>query len=267
VDLLFSVNDYDIALLSREGVPAIEQAGAIPVIPPSISISIAEDKMKMSDALRAAGVATPATRLANSLNSCSQTGFREAGRLVVKHRFGSGSSGLLIVRPEMLEHALALSIESAPDDKGVRAGSSRDDLVIVQEAIEGEEFGLDVVCSFDGEFQGVLARRKVRMRAGETDRAVTVDAAPFEALGRKLASSFELRGLTDVDVIVDANGDQYVIDINPRFGGGYPFCHLAGANVPACYVAWALGREIDPAWLRPEPGVMSSKYEAIRRVC
>ena len=66
-----------------------------------------------------------------------------------------------------------------------------------------------------------------------------------------------------MDVFVDASGDIYVIDINPRFGGGYPFSHVAGARVPECYVAWTLGREPDPAWLRCRPDVVAGKFVEI----
>ena len=44
----------------------------------------------------------------------------------------------------------------------------------------------------------------------------------------------------------------YVIDMNARFGGGYPFSHLAGMDLPRAYVAWAEGKEAEPVETRPE---------------
>jgi len=38
---------------------------------------------------------------------------------------------------------------------------------------------------------------------------------------------------------------------------------MAGANLPAALIAWAEGAEPDPAWLRCQPGVLSSKYDAV----
>ncbi len=111
---------------------------------------------------------------------------------------------------------------------------------------------------------GVLARRKVRMRAGETDKAVTVDPAPCTRIAERIAEASDLTGLIDVDVFVDDFGGASVIDINPRFGGGYPFVHLAGADVPLYYLAQAFGVDIGESWNRYEWNVVSAKFESIR---
>ena len=50
-----------------------------------------------------------------------------------------------------------------------------------------------------------------------------------------------------------------MLELNPRFGGGYPFSHVAGANLPAALIAWATGKPVDPSWLRVAPNIMSSK--------
>ncbi|MGA8478635.1 MAG: hypothetical protein WB696_11815 [Chthoniobacterales bacterium] len=54
-----------------------------------------------------------------------------------------------------------------------------------------------------------------------------------------------------------------MIDINPRFGGGYPFSHIAGANLPAALIAWANGQQPDPAWFRVEANVAASRYDSL----
>jgi carbamoyl-phosphate synthase large subunit len=64
----------------------------------------------------------------------------------------------------------------------------------------------------------------------------------------------------DVDVLLDAENRPWVLDINPRFGGGYPFSHVSGSNIPAAIVAWAAGREPDPTWIENHPGVKSKKH-------
>jgi carbamoyl-phosphate synthase large subunit len=264
VKLLMSLHDYDIATISNGALAGLSESGVIAAIPPKPTITIVEDKLATARTLNQSGLLSPFTLTADAYLERSQdTDFPTGSSRIVKHRFGSGSSGVFLVADVHLEPAILMSSLSAPDRRGLASASPDNSFVIVQEAITGQEFGLDVVCDFSGRYVGVLARKKLRMRAGETDRAVSVDSAPFSDLAERLAASMQLCGSTDVDVIVTQDGKQYIIDINPRFGGGYPFVHLAGANVPACYLAWVLGTTIDPGWLRPRPGITSSKYEAV----
>ena len=74
---------------------------------------------------------------------------------------------------------------------------------------------------------------------GENDREYGI----LKRLGAGIAEALGPSGLIDADVIMDEKSlKPYVIDINARFGGGYPFSHLAGADVPKAYVLFAEGR-------------------------
>jgi carbamoyl-phosphate synthase large subunit len=135
-----------------------------------------------------------------------------------------------------------------------------DTAVLIQEAIDGDEYGVDIVNDLDGHYACTFVKRKLRMRAGQTDRAVTVDDPRLEAVGALIGRRLGHRGILDCDLFVDREG-VCVIDLNPRFGGGYPFSHLAGANVPAALLAWAGGTKVDPAWLRVAPNVTIARYD------
>ena len=56
---------------------------------------------------------------------------------------------------------------------------------------------------------------------------------------------------------------MYVLDLNPRFGGGYPFSHAAGANLPAALLAWASNAAPDPTWLEARPDVRVGKCDRL----
>jgi carbamoyl-phosphate synthase large subunit len=109
-----------------------------------------------------------------------------------------------------------------------------------------------------------FAKRKVRMRAGQTDQALTVNDPRLLELGQRLGEALRHIGMLDCDVFDTPDGLR-VIDLNPRMGGGYPFAHLAGANYPAALLAWARGEQPDPRWLQMEPNVFSSICDAAVR--
>jgi carbamoyl-phosphate synthase large subunit len=135
-------------------------------------------------------------------------------------------------------------------------------MFVFQEWLDGQEYGMDIVNDFNGRHVATLARRKLAMRAGNTDRAITVADPALERLGQVLGRRLKHLGSLDCDVIA-TDGGYLVIDLNPRFGGGYPFSHMAGANIPAALVAWAEGTEPDPSWLRSRPGVVVSKNDGL----
>jgi carbamoyl-phosphate synthase large subunit len=70
--------------------------------------------------------------------------------------------------------------------------------------------------------------------------------------------------LLDCDFFVTGDG-IYVLDLNPRLGGGYPFAHLAGADYPAALVAWARGEAPDPRCFELERNVMASRVDSMLR--
>jgi carbamoyl-phosphate synthase large subunit len=133
---------------------------------------------------------------------------------------------------------------------------------VFQERLQGQEHGMDVVNDLQGRHVCTLARRKLGMRSGSTDRAITVTDQKLEHLGMTLGQQLGHLGILDCDVMVTEKG-CLVLDLNPRFGGGYPFSHLAGANLPAALIAWANQEVPDPSWFRARPGVLGSRREQL----
>jgi carbamoyl-phosphate synthase large subunit len=132
--------------------------------------------------------------------------------------------------------------------------------ILIQERLSGQEFGMDVINDLNGCHVCTFIKRKIRMRAGQTDQAVTARDDRLEMIGQLIGEKLGHVGLLDCDAFVTENG-CYVIDINPRIGGGYPFAHIAGANLPAALIAWVTGQQVDPAWFSIEPNVASSRFD------
>ncbi|WP_080792838.1 ATP-grasp domain-containing protein [Corynebacterium pacaense] len=262
ISLAVSINDFELSEWAH--LPYTAQWQPLVRVSPATQ-ALVEDKLVMCGALEDAGITTPATWLGNGVPA----DLEPAGRFITKGRYGSASRGLRFTDGGNLEDAIASATLEVTTRQGNPAlGQSAvppESLVIVQEHIAGVEYGLDVVCDLEGGFACALARRKISMRAGETDRAESVDADAFTPIAERIAEAVPHPGTIDLDIIVDSTGEAFVIDINPRFGGGYPFSHLAGADVPGAYVAWAAGLTPGNEWLASRPGIISGKYvEAVR---
>lgn len=259
IDLAISINDFELSTWAR-----LEDHSTFDVLvrlAPSLQDAV-EDKRAMANLLTANDIATPRNVPLDSDQTAAES------EIVLKGRYGSGSRGLRLTQRSEVERLLPAVISEVTERDGAPASHIDEaaHLVVAQERIRGDEYGLDVVCDLDGQFASVLARKKLAMRAGETDRAVTVEPAAFAELARRLAQAIPHKGVIDVDVIVDERGAAWVIDVNPRFGGGYPFSHVAGADVPAALIAWLTGTSDAGQFLHYEPNVAGSKSVEIVRL-
>jgi carbamoyl-phosphate synthase large subunit len=263
VRLIVGVNDLELADLAREA-PRFRAAGTLPVVAAPKIIATCQDKWATFYQLRSLGVATPDTYL--SIDDVHHALARGAIRfpLVIKPRWGTSSIGVECVENDR-ELTLAYEWGQIQLRRTILANVSQADLnhmFVFQEWLDGQEYGMDIVNDFNGRHVATLARRKLAMRAGNTDRAITVADPALECLGQILGRRLAHLGSLDCDLMATDRG-YLVIDLNPRFGGGYPFSHMAGANIPAALVAWADGTEPDPAWLRSRPGVVVSKHDGL----
>jgi carbamoyl-phosphate synthase large subunit len=94
--------------------------------------------------------------------------------------------------------------------------------VFIQELLPGSEYGLDIINDLDGNYQTTIMKKKLAMRSGETDGAITVNEPILPALGERLGKTCKHPANIDVDVFFDGS-EAYILEINPRFGGGYPY--------------------------------------------
>ena len=107
---------------------------------------------------------------------------------------------------------------------------AHNDNLMIQEYLDGQEIGAD--CYIDmisGETVSVFTKKKLLMRAGETDKAVSFKDEKLFSLIEKFISECGWRGQIDIDIF-DVNGEYYISEVNPRFGGGYPHAYECGCN-------------------------------------
>jgi carbamoyl-phosphate synthase large subunit len=131
--------------------------------------------------------------------------------------------------------------------------------VIVQGRCPGQEYGLDIINDLAGRHQVTVVKQKLSMRSGETDKAITVKNEPLEKLGAEIAAITRHPANMDADVFWDGK-KAYILELNPRFGGGYPFSHAAGIHLPKAIIAWLRNETVNKEeLLTPRYGVQAMK--------
>jgi carbamoyl-phosphate synthase large subunit len=263
VGLLLSLNDLELPLLARHR-DRFQAQGTIAVVSSPEVIEICFDKWATGQFLAACGIAGPRSFMTLRDAQAALDRRELALPLVIKPRWGSASIGIAYVE-EARDLAPTYQLIRRQLERSILAEASASDLehaVLIQERIVGQEYGLDVVNDLDGSYVATFARCKLAMRAGETDRAVTVANAELDRVGAIIAQRLGHLGNLDCDVFL-VDDRLYVLELNPRFGGGYPFSHAAGADLPAALIAWACGEAADPRWLRIRPGVRAAKCDRL----
>src|SRR5699024_1485501 len=134
--------------------------------------------------------------------------------LVVKPAKGSASEGLFFVdNKEELTEAY-----------------NKFEGQIIQPFYKDREYGIDVYIDMNnGQLIDVFIKEKLRMRSGETDKSISVHNEEIESLVKTMIKETDFIGPIDIDCF-EHNGEYYISEINPRFGGGYPHAFEMGCN-------------------------------------
>lgn len=124
----------------------------------------------------------------------------------------------------------SISISKVYDKGTVDLLFAHEDDLMIQEFLDGEEIGADVYIDLiSGEVVSIFTKKKIKMRAGETDKAVSFKDPELFALIEKFVLEAGYRGQIDIDIF-EINGQYYISEVNPRFGGGYPHAYESGCD-------------------------------------
>lgn len=166
--------------------------------------------------------------------------------VIIKPRWGMGSIGIYeansMEQLKVFSDVAKVKVKSTYLKYESEADFNR--CLVYQEKIEGQEFGMDVIHNLNGVYQNAVVRKKIAMRSGETDAAIVVKNSQIEELGGVIGNILCHIANLDVDVFV-SDSNIYLLEMNARFGGGYPFSHQAGVDLPKAIVKWLKGEEID----------------------
>lgn len=124
----------------------------------------------------------------------------------------------------------SIAISKVYDKETVELLFAHDEGLMIQEFLNGQEIGADVyIDMISGEVISIFTKKKLKMRAGETDKAVSFKDDKLFDLIKKFVSKAGYRGQIDIDIF-DIDGEYYISEVNPRFGGGYPHAYESGCD-------------------------------------
>ena len=128
---------------------------------------------------------------------------------------------------------------------------------------EFDEYTLDLYYDRDGTLKCVVPRLRIVVRSGEINKGITCKNVLIPYVKERLATLEGARGCITLQLFLRKSDDAvYGIEINPRFGGGYPLSHLAGANFPGWIIKEYLLREPVDQFEDWEENLLLLRYDA-----
>lgn len=258
INIVISLFDIDLLMLAKHK-KEFEDVGTKVIVSDPEIIGVCNDKWATYNFLKENGFYAPRSFLKiGDVMSKINTGSLSYP-IVVKPRFGCGSISVDIAYDE--EDLIYLTKKA---NKEIMSSYLKyesaivEDKIIYQECLCGQEYGADIINNLNGVPQNVIVRKKIAMRSGETDIAELVDEPIVKETLLKLGKVTKHIANMDCDVFLVDN-KPYVLELNARFGGGYPFSHMGGCNLPQAIVNWAKDEEVPLEMISAKTGLTGFK--------
>ena len=258
IDLLISLFDIDLLVLAKNK-QLFEAVGTRVVVSGADIVSVCNDKWLTYQYLAKNGFYTPRSyiTLENALTAIDREEISYP--VMVKPRFGCGSISIATAYDEEELRYLTKKLNREISRSYLKYESSvTEDKIIYQEQLRGQEYGADIINDLDGNFRNVIIRKKLAMRSGETDIAELVSAPDIEAELQRLGKLTGHIANMDCDIFY-VDEKPYILEMNARFGGGYPFSHLGGCDLPQAIVKWHKGEPVENEMLSARTGIVGFK--------
>lgn len=259
ITALLSLFDIDLLVLAKNK-KAFEDKGITLVLAPESFIEICNDKWKTFMFIQSLGLKTPKTFLkkCNVVTAICEGEIKYP--IILKPRWGMASLGLYRIDNEAELEVLSEKCKNEIFNSYLKYESSltKDDPIIYQEMINGNEYGVDIINDLNGNYVAAFPKQKIQMRSGETDLGLTVCPASFINLSKTISKHSMHQGILSVDCIENESGIS-IIELNCRISGHYPVSHLAGVNYPQLLVDWLCGKETNNDLLNFKEGLYITK--------
>ena len=196
----------------------------------------------------------------------SSHGFKCAKSYIDKNAFYKDVQDGVINYPVFVKPvcgSASISISKVYDKETIENLFAHNDNLMIQEFLNGQEIGADVyIDMISKNVVSIFTKKKIVMRAGETDKAVSFKDEKLFELIKLFAQKVGFEGQIDIDIF-DINGEYYISEVNPRFGGGYPHAYECGCNHIKLIKNNLEGRANVPNIGNYDEGIYMMKYNEI----
>lgn len=219
IDGVFSLIDPELSLLAKEKEKFLA-VGTVPIISDYELVETCFDKYRMFEMLQKMQIPT---------GKCfmdKEDFYRAEERGEISYP--------VFVKP--VRGSASIHINKVSSRKEIEVLFDLYDDLMIQEYMDGQEYGADVyIDMISGKCTDIFVKKKIKMRAGETDKSVSYKDEALFTMIKKFVEECGFRGMIDIDIF-EINGTYYLSEVNPRFGGGYPHAYACGVNMPAAVI-------------------------------
>ncbi len=250
VNLVIPCSDEEVISLSEKQQKFSKQ-GIVLAVPPEDILEYLIDKSKTYKLLNKKGLPTPTWKIVEKKEEILDKvkGFlNQFGECVVKPTKGRGGRGVYIISNNTPEFSHLNDARDIIIDFNVFCSEYLNKVqenlpIIVMERLMGPGYDVDVL-SIDGKVKRMVPRR--RFISSGTPFKGSLICWPEEVinLANKVAKSFKLSWLTDLDLMTDRNGNLQFTEINPRPSGGVVSSIAAGIPILDDFISIAKKEDI-----------------------
>lgn len=193
-------------------------------------------------------------------------GYRTAKSYVDTETFYADLENQVIQYPVFVKPvrgSASVAIRKVEDKETLECLFRNNENLMIQEFLNGQEIGADVYIDvISGQVVSIFTKKKLVMRAGETDKAVSFQDGKLFDLIERFVKEMGYRGQIDIDLF-NVDGEYFLSEVNPRFGGGYPHAHECGCDHMRLIVNNLNGVENERCIGKYDSGVYMMKYNEI----
>ena len=246
IDGVFSLIDPELSMLAKEKEKFLA-VGTVPIISDYELVETCFDKYRMFEMLQKMQIPT---------GKCfmdKEDFYRAEERGEISYP--------VFVKP--VRGSASIHINKVSSRKEIEVLFDLYDDLMIQEYMDGQEYGADVyIDMISGKCTDIFVKKKIKMRAGETDKSVSYKDEALFTMIKKFVEECGFRGMIDIDIF-EIDGTYHISEVNPRFGGGYPHAYACGVNMPTAVIRNLEGEENEVTIGAYSESICMMKYNEI----